>query len=215
MSIHYPFPLMPLPYTTTALEPYIDRESLAIHHDKHLGKYVDTLNKTLQPYPQFHTWSLEKLLRNFNVLPSKIQVDVKNNAGGVFNHNLYFCLMGRGSSEPVGTIAEAIKSQFGSLEVFKEKLKEAALSQFGSGYGWLAINNSGKLSVEKTLNQDTVFTKNLYPVLLVDVWEHAYYLKYQNRRDEYFESWFKVINWENVEENYKAILNLNKNVRRR
>lgn len=210
MSNHYPFELQELPYPTNALEPFIDEETVIIHHTKHQKKYVDTLNKVLDPYTQYHSWSLEKLLRDYRCLPSKIQNDVKNNAGGVYNHNIYFNLMSNLESKPSGMLLQAIKSQFGSVEALKEKLKQEALSQFGSGYAWLAVNNSSNLSIEKTSNQDSIISKNLYPVLVVDVWEHAYYLKYQNRRDEYFDNWFKLIDWNKSLEAYKFVTNNNK-----
>lgn len=206
MSVHYPFTLVPLPYPNDALEPFIDSETVMLHHDKHLRKYVDTLNSILAQYPQYQDWTLEKLLIENKMLPVKIQTDVKNNAGGVFNHNLYFYLMGGKNEYPIGYFLRGIIRQFGSVEKFKSLLKEAALSQFGSGYAWLCAKRSGEMFIEKTANQDTILTKGLYPLLLVDVWEHAYYLKYQNRRDEYFENWLKTINWRRVEEAYNTLM---------
>lgn len=205
MPNHYPFVLRPLPYPTNALEPFIDEETMYLHHSKHQQKYVDNLNKTLEPYPQYHKWTLEKLVRDYKSLPSKIQEDVKNNAGGVFNHNLYFYFMGINSNKPNGMLLNAIDKQFGSFENFKAEFKEKALSVFGSGYTWLVTNRAGKLTIENTPNQDTVLPQGLYPILGVDVWEHAYYLKYQNRRNEYVDAWFDVIDWSKVQESYEMI----------
>lgn len=206
MSNHYPFSLVPLPYPPDALEPYIDRETVLLHHDKHLKKYIDTLNKTLENYPEYHSWSLEKLLIENKMLPTKIQTEIRNNAGGVFNHELYFYLMGGKGQTPSGVLEQAIIRKYGSFENFKEILKEEALSQFGSGYAWLVANRSGNLSIVKTLNQDTALAQGLYPLLLIDVWEHAYYLKYKNRRDEYIDNWFNTINWRKVEESYLSAM---------
>ena len=206
MPNHYPFILRELPFSPGALEPYIDEQTVIIHHTKHQQKYVDTLNSILEPYSQFHTWSLEKLLRDYCLLPSKIQTDVRNNAGGVYNHDLYFHFLGGAGTKPNGMLFQAIKSQFGSVENMAKQLKEAALSQFGSGYAWLCSNTSGRLQIEKTANQDTIINLGLYPVLVVDVWEHAYYLKYKNRRDEYFDGWFEVIDWTKAQEAYKISL---------
>lgn len=203
MGNHYPFMLLPLPYEYNALEPYIDEETVRLHHDKHLKAYIDNLNKFLEPYPQFHNWSLEKLIKNNHMLPQNIQIDVKNNAGGVYNHVFYFYQLGGKDGKPVGKLALAINKYFGTYENFKEQLKTTAVSQFGSGYGWLAINKCGKLVIEKTANQDTVLTKGLLPLMLIDVWEHAYYLKYQYRRAEYAENIFKVIDWNVVNQLYE------------
>ena len=210
MPNHYPFELLDLPYPTDALEPFIDEKTVIIHHTKHQKKYVETLNKILEPYPEYHLWPLEKLIINYNLLPLKIQNDLINNAGGVFNHNIYFYLMGKSEIEPNGILFQAIKNQFGSVEAFKEKFRQEALSQFGSGYAWLATDCYGKLSIEKTSNQNTIIPKRLYPVLVIDVWEHAYYLKYQNRRDEYFDNWYQVINWGKAQSAYSTIVNCGK-----
>ena len=199
MNGHYPFELIPLPYEYQALEPYIDMQTMEIHHNKHLKAYVDNLNSALKDYPQYHCWSLEKLILNSNCLPCTICTAVKNNAGGVYNHNFYFNIMGNKNNEPTGKMSKAITNSFGTQEKFKEAFKQAALTRFGSGWAWLAVDLNGKLKIVSTANQDTLLQKCLSPILLIDVWEHAYYLKYQNRRAEYVDNWFHVIDWEKVE----------------
>lgn len=200
---HYPFSLIPLPYAYDALEPYIDTETMRLHHDKHLKAYVDNLNKALSSYPQYHMWTLTQLISNTSNLPKNIQIAVRNNAGGVYNHNLYFSLMHTPAYEiPKGKLAVAIVSTFGSMERFKENFKQAALDRFGSGWAWLVMNSNGKIGIVSTPNQDTPLCQGLCPILLIDVWEHAYYLKYQNRRPEYIDNWFNVINWNEAEQNY-------------
>jgi len=207
MSDHYKFELIPLPYPYNALEPYIDTETMTLHHNKHLKTYVDNLNSTLAPYPEYHNWSLEKFLKNICFIKEDIQIAVKNNAGGVYNHNLFFSIMqGEGSELPTDGLLEAINEAFGSFDNFKTKFKKCALEQFGSGYAWLAADKNGKLRILKTQNQDTILTFDLCPIMLIDVWEHAYYLKYQNRRSEYIDNWFNVVNWKKAEENFKKCI---------
>lgn len=203
----YPFPLMPLPYEPDALEPYIDAQTVVIHHDKHLKAYVDNLNKVLSGYPQYHGWSLERLIKNISLLPEKIQTPVRNNAGGVFNHNLYFSVMGpyRGT-QPSPALREAIEKSFCSMDSFQEQMKQTALDRFGSGYAWLAADKTGCLKILSTANQDTILCMKLTPLLLIDVWEHAYYLKYQNRRGDYAENWFEIINWDAVSACFAAAM---------
>jgi len=196
---HYPFELIPLPYEYQALEPYIDMQTMEIHHNKHLKAYVDNLNAALKDCPQYHCWSLEKLILNSNRLPCTIRTAVKNNAGGVYNHNFYFHIMGNKNNEPSGKMSKAITNSFGTLEKFQEAFKQAALARIGSGWAWLAVASNGKLKIVSTANQDTLLQTCLSPILLIDVWEHAYYLKYQNRRAEYIDNWFHVIDWEKVE----------------
>jgi superoxide dismutase, Fe-Mn family len=196
---HYPFELIPLPYEYDALEPYIDTETMELHHNKHLKTYVDHLNAALKEYPQYHCWSLEELIRNSDRLPGSICTAVKNNAGGVYNHNFYFNIMGNQNNEPTGTILSRILSCFGTFENFKADFKQAALDRFGSGYAWLACDRAGRLKIVSTANQDTVLPACLHPILLMDVWEHAYYLKYKNRRTDYIDNWFHVIDWKKVE----------------
>lgn len=208
MNDHYKFVLKPLNYDYDALEPYIDAETVRIHHNKHLQTYVDNLNKALSKCESFHKWSLEKLIVNNCRLPNDIQTAVRNNAGGVYNHNFYFDIMTKDSTKkPVGILSDEIKNQFSSFESFKEKLKSVSLNQFGSGWGWLVCDKCGKLKIISTPNQDTPLTMNLCPILLVDVWEHAYYLKYQNRRADYLDNWFNVIDWEKINHNYIKAIN--------
>ncbi|WP_195985414.1 superoxide dismutase [Clostridium sp. D33t1_170424_F3] len=204
MSQHYPFTLEPLPYAYDALEPQIDAETLHFHHDKHLQTYVDNLNKTLEKYPDYHDWSLEKLISQGDSLPEAIRTPVRNNAGGVYNHQLYFRCMGpEKDTRPSQRLLEEINRYFGSFEDWKEKMKNAAVTQFGSGWAWLVVDPEGRMHVVKTPNQDTPLPNFMRPLLLVDVWEHAYYLQYQNRRPEYVDRWFSVINWKQVEENFE------------
>ncbi|MBE6830375.1 MAG: superoxide dismutase [Ruminococcaceae bacterium] len=199
MYDHYPFQLLPLPYAYNALEPYIDAETVEIHHDRHLKAYVDHLNEALQPYPQLHNMTLEQLLINSDRLPKCIQTAVINNGGGVYNHNFYFNIMGPVNHEPGAQMLRAIEKAFGSYSNFKEQLKEAAVNRFGSGYAWLAANRCGDLKILSTANQDTLLKTSLKPILLIDVWEHAYYLKYKNLRPDYAENWFNVLDWFQVE----------------
>ncbi|WMJ22570.1 superoxide dismutase [Paludicola sp. MB14-C6] len=205
MQETYPFQLKPLNYSYNALEPYIDEETVRIHHDKHLKTYVDNLNKALQPYPEYHNLSLTQLVKNYMQLPTKLQTAVRNNAGGVYNHNLYFDIMNKPSnSTPQGLLEIAINNTFGSFDEMKNHIKAAALGQFGSGYAWLVVDSYGNLKVIPTPNQDTPLPQNTCPILIIDVWEHAYYLKYQNRRAEYIDNWWNVVNWNKVLENYMA-----------
>ena len=204
MNDHYPFELIPLPYDYQALEPYIDSETMRIHHDGHLKTYVDKLNKTLRDYPRYHRWSLEQLLTHLDRLPVQIRTAVKNNGGGVYNHNLYFNTMGDTNNEPTGKIKRTIESSFGSYDQFKSSLKEAALSVFGSGWAWLAADPNGRLIITTTANQGTLLQTRLLPILPLDVWEHAYYLKHQNRRADYIDDCFHVIDWRVVEDNMTA-----------
>lgn len=204
---HYPFTLLPLPYAYNALEPYIDTWTMHLHHDQHLKAYVENLNKALEKYPQFHDWPLQKLLLNKDQLPAEIRTAVINNGGGVYNHDMYFGLMTpRARKAPSGALLDGINRAFGSFDEFKAKLKAAGLERFGSGWAWLAVNKDGQLVIVSTANQDTVLPLSLCPVLLVDVWEHAYYLKYQNRRAMYIDNWFHVINWTAVEKRYAACM---------
>lgn len=204
MNDHYPFELIPLSYDYQALEPYIDTQTMIIHHDGHLKTYVDNLNNALKDYPQFHSWELERLLRNPERLPGKIQTAVKNNGGGVYNHNFFFYSMGNTNNMPSSKMQKMIENSFGSLNQFVIKFKEAALSVFGSGWAWLAADPNGRLKIVTTANQDTLLRTRLLPILPIDVWEHAYYLKHQNKRADYIDDWFYVIDWRTVEDNLMA-----------
>lgn len=201
----YPFSLMPLPYPYNGLTPYIDAATVCFHHDKHLRTYVNNLNDLLRPLPQFHSWPLEKILLNLDAFPSDIRTKVKNNAGGVYNHELYFSCMGESRNPaPCGRLASEISLAFGSFESWRQKMKEAALAQFGSGYAWLVWEQK-KLKIVQTANQDTPLSSSTVPLLPVDIWEHAYYLQYQNRRECYVENWFFVINWRFVEKRFESL----------
>lgn len=200
---HYKFSLLPLPYDYSALEPYIDSETIYLHHDRHLKTYVENLNLALQDYPNLKKLTLEELILNQRILPDKIRQNIINNAGGVYNHNLYFQIMGKCSiKEPQGMLKKLILKQYSSMENFKALLKKTALSQFGSGWGWLTVCRSGGLRIISTANQNCPISMNLFPLIPLDVWEHAYYLKYQNRRTDYIDNWFNVINWGIVENHF-------------
>ena len=217
MTDRYPFTLKPLPYAYDALEPYIDAETVQIHHDRHLQTYVDNLNKTLEPYPAFHDWTLHDLLTRLNELPPEIQTPVRNNAGGVYNHNLYFDLLSPDGGTPGPETLNSLNVTFGSYENFRDEMKKFALGQFGSGYAWLVADPAEQQPSERhrqlrllsTANQDTPLSSGITPLLLVDVWEHAYYLKHQNKRGDYVDDWFQVVNWNQVEENYQRYLEEN------
>lgn len=199
----YKFINIPLPYAYNAMEPYIDEKTMRLHHDKHLQTYIDNLNKTLSKYPQFQSWSLEQLIVNVPSLPKDIQTAVSNNAGGVYNHQFYFSnLANPAPPQAVGMLGEAISKEFGSFASFQKQFQEAGLSVFGSGYAWLVVNAVGALMIMTTANQDTPLPLGLYPLLNLDVWEHAYYLKHYNVRADYIDDWFHVVNWENANKNY-------------
>lgn len=203
MNEHYKFINIPLPYAYNAMEPYIDEKTMMLHHDKHLQTYIDNLNNTLSKYPQFQNWTLEQLIMNVPSLPDEIQTPIKNNAGGVFNHQFYFSnLTPPAVSSPVGMLGEAIVNKFGSYESFQNQFKSSALSVFGSGYAWLVVDATGQLSIITTQNQDTPLPLGMCPVLNIDVWEHAYYLKHYNKRADYIDDWFHVVNWNNANSNY-------------
>lgn len=197
---------IPLPYDFDALEPYIDAETVRIHYTKHLQTYVDNLNKLLEGYEDFTKGkTLEEILWNINSVPKKIRQGVINQGGGVANHNLYFFILSENPSKsPKGKLLDEIKKTFGSLEKLKDEVSEASVDQFGSGYGWLVMDESGKLKIVNTLNQNSPLMEHLIPLLTIDVWEHAYYLKYKNRRAEYVKNIWNVIDWNKVEEIYNC-----------
>lgn len=197
MKETYPFKAKPLPYTYDSLEPYISTETLHFHHDKHYQTYVDKLNAALKDYPQFQNLSLENLLKNLNDIPEAIKTAVTNNAGGIYNHELYFAGMTAPSDSVVSNeLTNEIINNFTSYEDWKNEMKNAAISVFGSGWAWLVKNNDNGLQIVTTKDQ-FVPDLNIYtPILLIDVWEHAYYLDYQNLRPNYADNWFKLINWE-------------------
>ena len=200
-----PQELPPLPYDYSALEPHIDERTMRIHHDKHHAGYVSKLNAALEKHPELADWSVEKLLGQIGEVPEDIRTAVRNNGGGHANHTLFWTIMGPdGGGEPSGDLAEAIGAQFGDFSGFKEELSAAAAGRFGSGWAWLAVDASGQLAVESTPNQDSPLMEGRTPILGIDVWEHAYYLKYQNRRPDYIAAWFNTINWGAVGDNYAA-----------
>lgn len=203
----YPFVVQPLPYEYDALTPVLDANTLSFHHDKHYKTYVDNLNNILADYPELQKMSLKELLVNLEKLPAAAQTPVRNNGGGVFNHELYFdsmkCPVGQ---MPAGELADAIDRDFGSFAQWKEQMKQAAVSKFGSGWAWLLADAQGRLSIQQTSNQDVPDFTAYTPIFLVDVWEHAYYLQYQNRRADYLEGWFDLINWKKAGKRYEDVL---------
>jgi len=202
----YPFELKPLNYSYEALEPYIDAATMELHHSKHLNTYITNLNNALEGQPKFHDWPLEKLISNLDQLPEHIATIVRNNGGGVYNHNLFFDLLEKDIPEPTsGPFYDAIIASFGTIQKFKEDLKAAALSVFGSGWAWLVANKEGVLMIIKTPNQDVPDLGEFIPIINLDVWEHAYYLKHQNRRPEYIDDFLNVINWKKAAANYKGL----------
>lgn len=192
--------LPPLPYPYDALEPYIDTQTMQIHHTKHHQAYVDNLNKAIADSP-VASWSLEELISKLGQVPEGIRTAVRNHGGGHLNHSLFWKMMTpKASGAPTGPLAQAIANAFGSFESFKEKFTAQALGRFGSGWAWLVVKPTGRLEVTSTANQDSPLTDGDKPILGVDVWEHAYYLKYQNRRNEYVQAWWNVVNWDFVNE---------------
>jgi len=197
------FTLPPLPYPANALEPHIDTKTMEIHHGKHHQAYVDNLNKALDGHPDLQAMSIDDLMRNLSKVPDAIKGPVRNNGGGHSNHSMFWQIMGPGAGgQPSGELADAIKSTFGDFAGFQAKLKDAALTQFGSGWAWLVVDKGGKLQVVKTPNQDTPLSDGHTPILGVDVWEHAYYLKYQNLRAKYVDERWNVVNWKAVAERF-------------
>lgn len=193
-----------LPYAYDALEPYIDTLTMQIHHDKHHAAYVTNLNKALEATPALQGLSVAELLASLSKVPDNIRQAVINNGGGVWNHTLYWQIMGpKAGGEPTGDLAAAITSAFGSFDAFKAALSNAGMTRFGSGWAWLVLDKEGKLVVTSTANQDCPLSNGQKVLLGVDVWEHAYYLKYQNRRADYLAAWWNVVNWAEVAARYK------------
>jgi Fe-Mn family superoxide dismutase len=187
-----------LPYAHDALEPFIDTMTMQIHHGKHHATYVTNLNAALEQYPDFQKHSVDDLIRNIATVPEAIRTAVRNNGGGHANHAMFWQLMApKAGGDPSGPLADAIKTSFGSFEAFKGEFKKAALGRFGSGWAWL-VNNGGKLAIESTPNQDSPVMEGRQVVMGIDVWEHAYYLKYQNRRADYVDAWWSVVNWSEI-----------------
>ncbi len=196
------YTLPPLPYPNNALEPYIDAMTMEIHHDRHHKAYVDNLNKALDGQAQLANKPIEHLLREINQVPENIRTAVRNNGGGHANHTMFWEIMAKSpGGKPSGPLADAIAKTFGDFASFQAQLKQAAVGRFGSGWAWLVLAN-GKLQVVSTANQDSPFMDGQYPILGIDVWEHAYYLKYQNKRPDYVDAWWNVVNWEAVAKRY-------------
>jgi Fe-Mn family superoxide dismutase len=196
------FVLPPLPYAFDALEPYIDAKTMEIHHDKHHGAYVTNLNKAIEGNAELQRFTVDELIAQIDRVPENIRTAVRNNGGGHSNHSMFWTIMKKGGGgEPKGELAAAIKSVFGSFADFKTKFNQAATTRFGSGWAWLYFKD-GKLTLESLPNQDSPIMTGGKPVMGLDVWEHAYYLKYQNRRPEYIEAWWNVLNWDEINNNY-------------
>ena len=199
----YPFQLPELGYSYDGLEPHIDARTMEIHHQKHHGAYTSNFNAALEGHPQYHGADAEQILRGFSDLPAEIQGAVRNNGGGFYNHSLFWEIMTPGGSDaPAGELAAAIDQAFGSFDAFKDAFGKAAATRFGSGWAWLVIDSSGTLKVFSTANQDCPLMDGHKPILGLDVWEHAYYLNYQNRRPDYVKAFWNVVNWDKVAERF-------------
>ena len=198
------YKLPDLPYAYDALEPYIDEETMKLHHDKHHNAYVEKTNKALEGHDDLQNLSIEELVTKLDEVPEDIRTTVRNNGGGHVNHSLFWeVLSPNGGGEPTGELADAINESFGSFDDFKSELETAATGQFGSGWAWLVADKDGKLSIVATPNQDVPLKLEVTPIIAIDVWEHSYYLKYQNRRADFIQNWFNVVDWEKAEENFK------------
>jgi Fe-Mn family superoxide dismutase len=198
------FQLMPLPYGYDALEPFIDTATMQFHHDKHHAAYVTNLNAAIEKHPELASKTLEALLMDLNTVPDDIRTAVRNHGGGTWNHNMFWEIMApKAGGEPEGQLAKAIATDFGNFADFKAQFEKAAMGRFGSGWAWL-VKKGGKLSIISTANQDNPMSEGMTPLLTLDVWEHAYYLKYQNRRAEYVTAWWSVVNWKAVASRYTA-----------
>jgi Fe-Mn family superoxide dismutase len=199
------YELPPLPYPVDALEPHIDAKTMEIHHDKHHQAYITNANNALKDYPQLAAKPVEELIADLSAVPEAIRTTVRNNAGGHANHSFFWLILGpNAGGSPKGKLADAITSTFGSFDQFKEKFQAAGAGRFGSGWAWLVINKAGSLEITSTPNQDSPIMDGLKPVLGVDVWEHSYYLKYQNRRPDYLKAVWNVINWDAVGKYFEA-----------
>lgn len=196
------FELPKLPYAVDALEPYIDAQTMSIHHDKHHQAYVTNLNAAIEKHPELAKKSLEDLLSNLNAVPEDIRTAVRNHGGGTWNHNMFWEIMApKAGGTPNAELRKALEAAFGSIDTFKTEFEKAANTRFGSGWAWL-VRKDDKLSIISTANQDNPYSDGLIPIMGIDVWEHAYYLKYQNRRAEYVTNWWNVVNWETVADRY-------------
>jgi len=200
-----PYTLPPLPYPADALEPYIDAQTMQIHHGRHHQAYINNVNKALADYPQLAAKPVDELIRNLNAVPENIRRVVQNNGGGHSNHSLFWLSLKKEGGQPKGELAKALDARFGSFDKFKETFATAANTLFGSGWAWLSLEGK-ELRIEQTPNQDSPLMQGRYPLLGIDVWEHAYYLKYQNRRADYVSAFFNIINWDFVSERYAKAL---------
>jgi Fe-Mn family superoxide dismutase len=198
------FTLPELPYAYDALEPHIDEATMHIHHDKHHKAYMDKFNTALEKYPDFYKKTVEEILSDLNSVPEDVRTAVKNNGGGYYHHSIFWQMMSPNKSAPKGKINEAIDKAFGSFDKFKEKFATEASTHFASGWTWLVKDKKNNLSIISTPNQDSPISQGLTPFLGIDTWEHAYYLKYQNRRPEYIEAWWNVANWDYAEKIFKS-----------
>ena len=198
-----PYELPPLPYANNALEPHIDAATMEIHHDKHHQAYITNLNKALEGHADLSSKPIEELIANLGDVPEAARTAVRNNGGGHANHSFFWKIMGpNGGGEPTGELADKIKEVFGSFDALKEKIGAAGAARFGSGWAWLVLNKDKKLEVLSTANQDSPIMEGHTPILGVDVWEHSYYLKYQNKRPDYLKAWWNTVNWAAIGENY-------------
>ena len=196
--------LPPLPYDYTALEPYIDEKTMHLHHDGHHGAYVKNLNTALEKYANLQSKSPEELLRDLNAIPEDIRTTVRNNGGGHVNHSMFWKIMKpKGGGDPSGPIGGVIKKTFGNFKDFQTKFSDAGTKVFGSGWVWLAGKSSGEVQIVTTPNQDNPISQGLFPIFGNDVWEHAYYLKYNNRRPEYLQAWWNVVNWDEINKRFE------------
>lgn len=206
-SLRYPFTLPPLKYNYKALEPHVDAETMQLHHSKHHQAYIDNANKALADAPEFQKYTLEELLANLDALPTSIKKRIANHGGGHFNHSFFWDIMSpQGGGRPGEILQHEIDKAFGSFDSFKQQFEKAAQSQFGSGWAWLCITPTKHLTIISTANQDSPLAQGLYPILALDVWEHAYYLKYRNKRPDYISAWWNVVNWKQVETFYQGAL---------
>lgn len=195
----------PLPYAYNALEPYVDEQTMHVHHDKHHEAYCANLNAALEKHPELFAKTIEELLRDLASVPEDIRTAVRNNGGGYFHHSLFWTLVKpTGGGAPTGAIAKIMEEHFGGFENFKAKFNEAGTKHFGSGWVWLVRNAAGKYEIISTPNQDSPLSQGLYPVFCNDLWEHAYYLKYQNRRAEYLQAWWNIVNWDEINRRLEA-----------
>ncbi|MCB9492649.1 MAG: superoxide dismutase [Epsilonproteobacteria bacterium] len=200
----YPYSLPQLDYAYDTLEPHLDAPTMELHHTKHHQAYVSNLNKALEPHTEYHGKTLEELLSSLGGMPEELASKVRDHGGGHFNHSLFWKVMSpNGGGQPSGELASKIDKDLGSFDALKESFNKAAQSRFGSGWAWLCVDSNGKLVVSSTGNQDATFEDGLFPIMGLDVWEHAYYLKYQNKRPDYITAWWSVIDWKQVEKNYE------------